>query len=98
MGDTVAVNRKAWHEYSIEDTLEAGIALTGTEIKSVRAGRTSLQEAYARIERGEVWLVGATIAPWTAGTGTTTSRAAIASSSSTGSRSTSCSARPAQKG
>lgn len=68
MGEqTVAVNRKARHEYAIEDTLEAGIALTGTEIKSIRDGKTSLQEAYARIERGEAWLVGATIAPWAGG-------------------------------
>jgi SsrA-binding protein len=68
MGEqTVAVNRKARHEYTIEDTLEAGIALTGTEIKSIRDGKTSLQEAYARIEHGEAWLVGATIAPWAAG-------------------------------
>lgn len=68
MGEqTVAVNRRARHEYAIEDTLEAGIALTGTEIKSIRDGKTSLQEAYARIERGEAWLVGATIAPWAGG-------------------------------
>ncbi len=61
---TVAQNRRARHEYSIEETLEAGIALTGTEIKSVRAGKVSLAEAYARVERGEAWLVGANIAPW----------------------------------
>ncbi len=67
MGATVAVNRRARHDYSIEDTLEAGIVLTGTEIKSVRAGKTSLQEAYARIEKGEAWLVGANIAPWAGG-------------------------------
>jgi SsrA-binding protein len=64
---TVAQNRKARHDYSIEDSFEAGIALTGTEIKSVRAGRVSLAEAYARIERGEAWLIGATIAPWQGG-------------------------------
>jgi SsrA-binding protein len=67
MGETVAVNRKARHEYSIEDTLEAGLALTGTEIKSIRDGKANLQDAYARIERGEAWLVGATIAPWAGG-------------------------------
>jgi SsrA-binding protein len=67
MGETIAVNRKARHEYSIEDTLEAGIALTGTEIKSVRGGKVNLQDAYARIERGEAWLVGAHIAPWAGG-------------------------------
>ena len=59
----VAVNRKARHDYPIEDTFEAGIVLTGTEIKSIRAGKVNLQDAYARIERGEAWLVGAHIAP-----------------------------------
>ena len=68
MGEsTIALNRKARHEYSIEDTLEAGLVLTGTEIKSIRAGHVSLQEAYARIERGEAWLVGAHIAPFAGG-------------------------------
>lgn len=67
MGKTVAQNRKARHDYIIEDTFEAGIALTGTEIKSVRGGHVSLQDAYARIERGEAWLVGAHVAPWPGG-------------------------------
>ena len=64
---TVAVNRRAHHEYAIDETLEAGIALTGTEIKSIRAGRVNLAEAYARIERGEAWLIGAHIAPYEQG-------------------------------
>jgi SsrA-binding protein len=64
---TVAVNRRARHEYAVEETLEAGLALTGTEIKSIRAGRVNLAEAYARIERGEVWLIGAHIAPYEQG-------------------------------
>ena len=67
MGETLAVNRKARHDYVIEDTLEAGLALTGTEIKSLRAGKVNLQDAYARIERGEAWLVGVHIAPWEGG-------------------------------
>jgi SsrA-binding protein len=67
MGETVAVNRKARHEYTIEDTLEAGLVLTGTEIKSIRAGKVNLADAHARVERGEAWLVGAHIAPWTSG-------------------------------
>ena len=67
MGKTVATNRKARHDYAVEDTFEAGIALTGTEIKSVRASHVNLQDAYARIERGEAWLVGARIAPWAGG-------------------------------
>ena len=64
---TIAVNRRARHEFSIEDTIEVGLVLTGTEIKSIRAGRVSLAEAYARIERGEAWLVGAHIAEWPGG-------------------------------
>jgi SsrA-binding protein len=67
MGKTVATNRKARHDYAVEDTLEAGIALTGTEIKSVRESQLNLQDAYARIERGEAWLVGMRIAPWAGG-------------------------------
>ena len=67
MGKTVATNRKARHDYAIEDTFEAGIALTGTEIKSVRESHVNLQDAYARIEGGEAWLVGARIAPWAGG-------------------------------
>ena len=61
---TVALNRRARHEFTIEDTLEAGLVLTGTEIKSIRAGKVNLADAYARIERGEAWLVGAHIAPF----------------------------------
>jgi SsrA-binding protein len=64
---TVAVNRRARFEYAVEETLEAGIVLTGTEIKSIRAGRANLAEAYARIERGEAWLIGAHIAPYEQG-------------------------------
>ena len=67
MGTTVALNRKARHDYLIEDTIEAGIALTGTEIKSIREGNLNLQDAYARIERGEAWLIGAHVAPWAGG-------------------------------
>ena len=59
---TVAVNRRARHDYAIEDTLEAGLVLTGTEIKSVRAHKVNIAEAYVRIERGEAWLIGAHIA------------------------------------
>ena len=64
---TVALNRRARHEFSIEDSLEAGIVLSGTEIKSIRAGKVNLADAYARIEKGEAWLVGAHIAPWESG-------------------------------
>ena len=61
---TIAVNRRARHEFSIDETFEAGIALTGTEIKSIRSGKVKLADAYARIERGEAWLIGAHIAPF----------------------------------
>jgi SsrA-binding protein len=61
---TIAQNRRARHEYNVEETVEAGLVLTGTEIKSIRAGRANLAEAYARIERGEAWLIGAHIAPY----------------------------------
>ena len=67
MSETVAVNRKARHNFTISDTFEAGLVLTGTEIKSIRAGKANLSDAYARIERGEAWLVGAHIAPFEQG-------------------------------
>ena len=60
----LADNRKATFDYTIERKVEAGIALLGTEIKSIRAGRVNLREGYARIERGEAWLRGVHIAPW----------------------------------
>jgi SsrA-binding protein len=61
---TMAVNRRARHEFTIDETFEAGIVLTGTEIKSIRNGKVNLADAYARIERGEAWLIGAHIAPF----------------------------------
>jgi SsrA-binding protein len=63
----VTSNRRALHEYSIVESLETGIVLTGTEIKSIRAGKMSITEAYARIIDGELWLVGAHISPYTHG-------------------------------
>ena len=65
--ETIAVNRRARHDYSIEDTLEAGIVLSGTEIKSIREHRVNIAEAYVRIDRGEAWLVGAHIAEYAQG-------------------------------
>ena len=64
---TVATNRKAYHNYHIEESIEAGIALTGTEIKSIRAGRVSLGDAYVKPESGELWLLNAHIARYEAG-------------------------------
>ena len=58
----IAVNRKAFHDYHILERLEAGIVLTGTEIKSVRARRVNIRHAYAKVEDGELWLMGAHIA------------------------------------
>jgi SsrA-binding protein len=63
----VTSNRRALHEYFIHESIEAGIALTGTEIKSIREGRISITEAYARITDGELWLVGAHISPYSHG-------------------------------
>src|SRR5438445_5174478 len=59
-----AENRKARFDYAIERRIEAGIALRGTEIKSLRAGRANLRDGYARIENGEAWLRNVHIAPW----------------------------------
>ena len=65
MGEiTIALNRRARHEYTIDEVFEAGIVLTGTEIKSVRANKVNLSSSYARVERGEAWLIGAHIAPY----------------------------------
>lgn len=61
---TVATNRKAQHDFFLEDRFEAGIALLGSEIKSIRAGQVSLRESYVQVRQGEVWLIGAHIAPY----------------------------------
>ena len=63
---TVATNRKAYHNYHIQDSVEAGIVLTGPEIKSIRTGRVSLGDAYVRPEAGELWLLNAHIARYEA--------------------------------
>lgn len=60
----VAQNRRARHDYEILETFECGIELKGAEVKSLRAGQISLQDAYARIDNGEAWLVGAHVAPY----------------------------------
>ena len=64
----VARNRKARHDYFIMETVEAGIVLTGTEIKSVRAGKVNLKDGYARIQGSEVWLHNVHISPYEQGT------------------------------
>ncbi len=63
---TVSTNRKAYHNYHIGDSVEAGIVLTGSEIKSIRAGRVSLSDAYVKPEAGELWLLNAHIARYEA--------------------------------
>ncbi len=63
----ITFNRNAFHDYEIDDRVEAGLVLTGTEIKSIRAGHVNIREAYARIERGEAWLWNAHIAPYDQG-------------------------------
>lgn len=66
-GNVVAQNKKARHDYSIVDTIEAGIVLTGTEIKSVRAARIQLKDGYVQIKNGEAWLLNVHIAPFEQG-------------------------------
>jgi SsrA-binding protein len=63
----IASNKKARHEYFIEDTLEAGIVLTGTEVKSIRQGKVNIKESYASIENGEVYITGMHISPYEQG-------------------------------
>lgn len=63
----ISSNRKAWHEYHIFDTFQAGIVLTGTEIKSVRAGKVNLKDGFVKIENGEVWLYHSHISPYDMG-------------------------------
>lgn len=64
----IAENRKARHEYHLLERLEAGLVLTGTEVKSLRAGKADLARAYATVRDGEAWLVGLHIAPYEQGT------------------------------
>ncbi len=63
----IANNKKAYHDYFIEDTYEAGIELVGTEVKSLRQGKCSIKEAYIRIENGQVFVYGMNISPYEKG-------------------------------
>ena len=63
----ITVNRRAFHDYHILERLEAGLVLTGTEIKSIRQGQVNIRHAYAKVEDGELWLMGAHIALYPAG-------------------------------
>lgn len=63
----VATNKKAYHDYFVEETYEAGIELVGTEVKSVRLGKVNLRDSYASVKNGEVFLIGAHISPYEKG-------------------------------
>jgi SsrA-binding protein len=64
---TICSNKKAFHEYHIEDKFEAGVSLTGTEVKALREGKGNLKESYARIKDGELLLINANISPYSCG-------------------------------
>ena len=64
---TIATNRKAYHDFHIEEKFEAGVVLSGTEVKSLREGKANLKESYARVKDGEIFLVNAHISPYTCG-------------------------------
>lgn len=64
MSTEVATNKRARRDFNITETIEAGLALRGTEVKSIRDGKVSISESFARIERGECWLYGCDIQPW----------------------------------
>lgn len=66
-GKMVAQNKKAYHDYAIEETFEAGIVLQGTEIKSIRAGKVNLKDSYARIQNNEIYLFGMHVSPYEQG-------------------------------
>jgi SsrA-binding protein len=67
-GDRVITqNRRAFHDYFIDESIEAGVVLSGSEIKSIRDGKITIGEAYVRVDNGELWLIGANITPYTHG-------------------------------
>jgi len=80
-GTTLSSNRKATHEYEILDRFEAGVVLTGTEIKSIRAGKADIGDAYIRLEHGEARMIGMHIAEWPVLPASSTSRSERAASS-----------------
>jgi SsrA-binding protein len=63
----LAKNKKAFHDYFIDDKLEAGIELVGSEVKSIKAGKVSIKEAFIRIINGEIFIMGMSVVPWTYG-------------------------------
>jgi len=63
-GRVIADNRKAFHDYHVLDSWEAGVVLLGTEVKAIREGRVNLRDSYARIDKGEVWLLNVHVSPY----------------------------------
>ena len=61
---TIATNRRAYHDYTVDDKIECGIELRGSEVKSIRAGKLAFADSYARVKDGELWLVGLSISPY----------------------------------
>ncbi len=90
----IARNRRARYDYRIEDTYEAGLVLTGTEVKSLRAGRASLTDGFAQISDGEVWLHNVHIPEYTQGTWTNHEPGGPGNFCCTARRSKSCPPRP----
>ncbi len=66
-GEKITVNRKAYHDYFVEETYEAGIALFGTEVKSIRTGQVNLKDSYCEIRKGEIYIIGMHISPYEKG-------------------------------
>src|SRR5258705_7143072 len=93
----LASNRAAFHEYHILDKYEAGIALTGTEVKSVLAGRVQLKEGYVAVREGEVWLFNAHISPYAHGIVRITTLSEHASYFCTSGRSNNWATRPSSR-
>ena len=60
----VTANKKAWHDYFVDERFEAGIELVGTEVKSIRAGKVNVADAFARVEKGQIFLYGCDVQPW----------------------------------
>ena len=95
---TVAQNKKALHDYFVLESYEAGIELCGTEVKSVRAGRINLKDAWCSIVEGEMFVNGMHISPYDHGNILTATRCACESSSCTSARSCAFTARPSSRG